>query len=265
MSIFKKNQIRIANEKLEESLEGGDYGIHVPWVSFGFLIAGVISEITDGILMYDVLGRYVKTNEWSPILISAVTAFICFASMAAIGYQSANTKVKYKTKALEIGIWLLIGFTIASLRIFKSLDESGGIFNEAVWSAFAIGILQLLLYLGSGMMTYSASKQLTNRKLFEYLMAQYEYNELTKQLSKTREQISTGIHDLSLYPDYVVRLKSSKTEVFKNVGQYNKATKAMCEAKMSIVTNPDQMDEMYESAKIKEIKENRKWSTEAQI
>lgn len=261
MSIFKRKDIRIANDKLDKALEGGDYGIHIPWVSFGFLTAGVISEITDGILMYDVLGRYIKSNDWSPILISAVTAFICFASMAAIGYQSANTKVKYKTKYLEIGIWLLVGLVIASLRIFKALNESGGIFDETAISALAIGILQLLLYLGSGMMTYSASKQLTNRKLYEYVMAQHAYNELAKKLSKKRNNISGGIHDLSLYSEYVTRLKTSKSEVYKNVDQYNKATRAMCEAKMSIVTNPDQMDEMYEDAKIKEIKEKGKWAT----
>ena len=119
-----------------------------------------------------------------------------------------------------------------------------------------MGILQFFLYLGSGLMTYSSAKQLTNAKLYEYLMAKRDYERLVEEVEDRREFISKGLQELNLYPDYAKRLIESKGTVQKNVQDYNKATKAMCAAKMAVEASPEQMDNMYEDAKNKE---KNKW------
>lgn len=259
MSIFNRKR-KVTNESnqedgAQERLKGGDYGIHFPWVSIIFLIVGVASEITDAFLLHEALGVLAPglTDEIS-YLIAFITGAVCFFSMAAIGYQSANTKIKYRTKAIEIAIWLTVGIYIASLRVFLAVQEEGlSSFTNIIFNQNSImGFLQLLLYIGTGFMTYSSSKQLTNAKLYEYIMANREYNKLLDEIADRREFIIDGVSELSLYQNYANRLLKSKKSVQSNVAQYNKSVKALCEAKMAVIAEPNQMDDMYESAKIKE-------------
>ncbi len=239
----------------QERIDGGDYGIHFPWVSIIFLIVGIASEITDAFLLHESLGVLARgLSDEIAYLISFITGAVCFFSMAAIGYQSANTRVKYSTKTIEIAIWLAVGIYIASLRILLAVEKGEtGTFVEVLSNHNSImGFLQLLLYIGTGFMTYSSVKQLTNAKLYEYIMAKREYNKLLDEIADRREFIIDGVSELSLYQNYADRLVKSKKSVMSNVAQYNESVKAMCEAKMAVATEPNQMDDMYERAINKE-------------
>lgn len=252
--------MRLNSNKLSKSsvkkIDGGDYGIQFPWISIVFLIVGFASEITDSLLLEDVLSP--TLSELGPVLvkmISYITGAVCFFSMAAIGYQSANEKIEYKTKIIEIGIWLAVGLYLCWLRI------NGALFDWTNWTTFmsdknvVMGGLAFLLYIGTGFMTYSSTKQLTNVKLIEYVLAKKQYDDLMNELFEIREDIIAGSSDLSIYPNYCKRLMKSRNTVKKNVGLYNKSVKALIEAKMSVITEPNLMDDMYNDAQSKAQKE----------
>lgn len=260
MSIFKRQRTPQTTTK-QEILDGGDYGIHFPWVSVVFLIIGILSEATDAFLLQDALGVLAASlGDGTIQLVSYTTGLVCFGSMAAIGYQSANGKFRYgkKAKKLEIAIWLIVGAIIAGIRVFLAFRTATEVSFMSIMTNknTIMGILQFFLYLGSGLMTYSSAKQLTNAKLYEYLMAKRDYERLVEEVEDRREFISKGLQELNLYPDYAKRLIESKGTVQKNVQDYNKATKAMCAAKMAVEASPEQMDNMYEDAKNKE---KNKW------
>jgi hypothetical protein len=156
--------------QMNKNIDGGDYGIHFPWISFLFLIVGILSEITDAFLLVDVLSPILSgLGSTMVYVISFITGSVCFFSMAAIGYQSANEKVEYKTKVIEIIIWLAVGIYLVWLRInsaFFEFEDLNTFFSD---KDVVMGGLTFLLYIGTGFMTYSSTKQLTNRKLYEYI------------------------------------------------------------------------------------------------
>ena len=245
-------------KKSTNSNIGGDYGIHFPWISFLFLIVGIASEITDSLLLVDVLSPILGGLGINMVyIISFITGSICFFSMAAIGYQSANDKVKYKTKYIEIFIWLLVGLYLFWLRINKAF------FNFVDFNTFfsdkdvVMSGLTLLLYIGTGFMTYSSSKQLTDRKLYEYIMAKREYNKLMDSMLLLKGEIEDGLLELALYPGYASRLVNSRDNCLENIDSYNKSAKALLEAKLSVITEPDQMDDIYDDSLKKEKKYNK--------
>ena len=256
MSIFNRKR-KVMDESTQEDnkqerLKGGDYGIHFPWVSIIFLIVGIASEITDALLLKDVLSPILSSLGPTFVsIISFITGAVCFFSMAAIGYQSANEKVPYRTKRIEIGIWLAVGFYLVWLRINGALFEWEGFKAFFSNKDVVMGGLALLLYVGTGFMTYFSTKQLTNRKLYEYLMAQREYDRIIDEIADLREEISDGIAALNIYPKYVKRLNKSSEEVLRNIETYNKAVKALCEAKISLIIEPDQMDDVFARANSK--------------
>ena len=177
-------------KKNNVNLLGGEYGINFPWISVIFLIVGFASEITDAFLLVDVLSPILSgLGSTMVYVISFITGSVCFFSMAAIGYQSANDKGKYKTKYIEILIWLLVGLYLVWLRVNKAF------FNFTDFSTFfsdkdvVMGGLTILLYLGTGFMTYSSSKQLTDRKFYEYFMAKRKYNELMNNMLDLKGEI----------------------------------------------------------------------------
>ncbi|MBQ1373251.1 hypothetical protein IIY66_00390 [Candidatus Saccharibacteria bacterium] len=256
MSIFRKKTTTTTTPEDEQPrLDGGDYGIHFPWVSVIFLLVGIASEITDALLLNNSLAQVMSVDKNDPraLVISIITGMVCFFSMAAIGYQSANTKVKYKTKTIEIAIWLVVGIYLAWLRIgldLKNIETMEG--NFLLQQNVVMGGLQILLYIGTGFMTYAATKQLTNAKLYEYMMAKYEYNKLLDEIADRRAYIINGVSKLALYPGYAERLKQSKNSVLSNVAHYNQSVKSLCEAKMAVTTEPDHMDDMYNRALARE-------------
>ena len=69
-------------------------------------------------------------------------------------------------------------------------------------------------------------------------------------------EIEDGLLELSLYPRYAKRLINSKNNCFENIDSYNQAVKALLEAKLSVMTEPDQMDDIYDSSLKKEQKYN---------
>ena len=233
--------------KKSKAQVGGEYGIHFPWVSVIFLIVGIASEITDSLLLVDVLSPILSgLPSYLVTLISFITGSVCFFSMAAIGYQSANDKVKYKTKVIEILIWLCVGIYLVWLRIYDA------VFNFEDFATFfsdknvVMGGLTILLYLGTGFMTYSSTKQLTNRKLYEYLMARRKYNRLMDDILFLKEEIKEGISELSLYPGYAQRLQYSKKSCMDNIESYDETVKSLVEAKVALMTEPIQMDDIYD-------------------
>lgn len=245
-------------KKNNVNLLGGEYGINFPWISVIFLIVGIASEITDAFLLVDVLSPILSgLGSTMVYVISFITGSVCFFSMAAIGYQSANDKVKYKTKYIEILIWLLVGLYLVWLRVNKAF------FNFTDFSTFfsdkdvVMGGLTILLYLGTGFMTYSSSKQLTDRKLYEYFMAKRKYNELMNNMLDLKGEIEDGLLELALYPGYASRLVSSKDNCLDNIDSYNKSVKSLLEAKLSVMTEPDQMDDIYDDSLNKEKKYNK--------
>ncbi len=242
-------------KKNKTNITGGDYGIHFPWITLLFLIVGIASEITDSLLLVDVLSPILSGLGTTMVyLISFITGSICFFSMAAVGYQSANEKVEYKTKKIEIAIWLAVGFYLVWLRINSAFFEFESLSVFFSDKDVVMGGLTFLLYIGTGFMTYSSSKQLTNRKLYEYLMAKRKYDNLMNYMLDLKGEIEDGILELQLYPEYAKRLVDSKDNCFDNIDSYNQAVKALLEAKLSVMTEPDQMDDIYDSSIKKEHK-----------
>lgn len=242
-------------KKKKNTFLGGDYGIHFPWITLLFLIVGVASEITDSLLLVDVLSPILSGLGTTMVyIISFITGSICFFSMAAVGYQSANDRVEYKTKTIEILIWLFVGFYLVWLRInsaFFEFEDLSTFFSD---KDVVMGGLTFLLYIGTGFMTYSSAKQLTDRKLFEYLMAKREYNNLMNDMLELKGEIEDGLLELALYPGYAERLINSKDNCFDNINSYNQSAKALLEAKLSVMTEPDQMDDIYDRSLKKEVK-----------
>lgn len=236
---------------------GGDYGIHFPWVTVLFLIVGIASEITDSLLLVDVLSPILSGLGTTMVyLISFITGSVCFFSMAAIGYQSANDKVEYKTKIIEIAIWAAVGCYLVWLRINKAVFEFEDFATFFTNKDVVMGGLTVLLYLGTGFMTYSSAKQLTNRKLYEYLMAKKKYNDLMNQMLDLKSEIEDGLSELELYQCYADRLIKSRQNCLENVESYNQSVKSLLEAKMALITEPDQMDDIYD----KTIEKEKKYS-----
>ena len=242
-------------KKKKNIFTGGDYGIHFPWITLLFLVVGIASEITDSLLLVDVLSPILSGLGTTMVyIISFITGSICFFSMAAVGYQSANDRVEYKTKVIEIIIWLAVGFYLVWLRInsaFFEFEDFATFFSD---KDVVMGGLTFLLYIGTGFMTYSSSKQLTNRKLYEYLMAKRKYDNLMDEMLLLKGEIEDGLLELALYPGYATRLINSKDNCFDNIDSYNHAVKALLEAKLSVMTEPDQMDDIYDSSLKKEVK-----------
>ena len=236
---------------------GGDYGINFPWITLLFLIVGIASEITDSLLLVDVLSPVLSGLGTTMVyVISFITGSICFFSMAAVGYQSANEKVEYKTKTIEIIIWLLVGIYLVWLRINSAVFEFENFNTFFSDKDVVMGGLTFLLYIGTGFMTYSSTKQLKDRKLYEYIMAKRKYDNLMNNMLDLKCEIEDGLLELSLYPRYAKRLINSKNNCFENIDSYNQAVKALLEAKLSVMTEPDQMDDIYDSSLKKEQKYN---------
>lgn len=244
-------------KKKNNNITGGDYGIHFPWITLLFLIVGIASEITDSLLLVDVLSPILSGLGTTMVyIISFITGSICFFSMAAVGYQSANEKVPYKTKVIEIIIWLAVGIYLVWLRInsaFFEFEDLNTFFSD---KDVVMGGLTFLLYIGTGFMTYSSTKQLTNRKLYEYLMAKRKYDNLMNHMLDLKGEIEDGLLELALYPEYAKRLINSKQNCFDNIDSYNQAVKALIEAKLAVMTEPDQMDDIYDCSIQKEHKYN---------
>ena len=225
---------------------GGDYGIHFPWITLLFLIVGIASEVTDSLLLVDVLSPILSgLPTYMIYIISFITGSICFFSMAAVGYQSANDKVPYNTKVIEIAIWFLTGAYLVWLRINVAVFEFENFATFFSDKEVVMGGLTFLLYLGTGFMTYASAKQLSNRKLYEYLMAKREYDKLMNSLLDLKEEIEDGIAALELYQGYASRLTESKNCCLDNIDSYNQSVKALIEAKIALMTEPYQMDDIY--------------------
>lgn len=232
---------------------GGDYGIHFPWITLLFLLVGIASEITDSLLLVDVLSPILSgLPTYMVTLISFITGSICFFSMAAIGYQSANDKVPYKTKIIEISIWFLTGLYLVWLRINVAVFEFENFATFFSDKEVVMGGLTFLLYLGTGFMTYASAKQLSNRKLYEYLMAKREYDKLMNSLLDLKEEIEDGLAELELYQGYADRLVESKNCCLDNIDSYNESVKSLVEAKIALMTEPYQMDDIYDKTVEKE-------------
>ena len=246
--MFNKKQ---TPKKVKNS--GGDYGIHFPWITLLFLLVGIASEITDSLLLVDVLSPILSgLPTYMIYIISFITGSICFFSMAAVGYQSANDKVPYNTKVIEMLIWFLTGTYLVWLRINVAVFEFEDFSTFFSDKEVVMGGLTFLLYLGTGFMTYASAKQLSNRKLYEYIMAKREYNKLMNSLLDLKEEIEDGLAALELYQGYADRLIESKKCCLDNIESYNNSVKSLIEAKIALMTEPYQMDDIYDKTIEKE-------------
>lgn len=251
------------NKNIEERkfIDGGDYGIYFPWFTLVLLFIGILSEVTDGFMLVDILSRTLSGLSTERIyVISFITAGICFFSMAAIGYTSANKKIKYSTKFIEIACWAIIGVYLVWLRInepfFEYLlqGEVGEFFRN---KDVVMGVLEVFLYFSSGLMTYSSSKQLSKPELYEYVLAKREYNKLVNEALDLKEELLEGITSLNNYQSYAKRLVNSKDGIVDQIEAYNKQMKAIYDAKIALMTEPDIMDDMYKLSMEKETKEKK--------
>jgi prophage DNA circulation protein len=101
-------------------------------------------------------------------------------------------------------------------------------------------------------MTRDGVRILTDNDLREYFLARARYGRLLMKLSEERRIVVEDISKLKAYSKYAERLVESKRSVKKNIAQYNEAARALIEAKMSIMVDPDLMEKMYDDAMEKE-------------
>jgi hypothetical protein len=259
----------IVNKHQKESLPQTIYGVRFPWESAFFVVVGALSEVVDAIFLCNTL--MVLSDDMvlvQAILISAIVGAGCFFSMAFVGFQLGNKR--YYTKfgeRISYGFWISAGFALVAAKIIAGLttgtttifDVTAG--NAELFEVFqteefiknaVIAIVQFILYVGTGFITRDSVKIITDNDMREYFLARRKYKKLLKQLSNMRGDIIEDVSVAKTYPIYAKRLVESKEAAKDNVKQYNAATRALIEAKMSIAVEPDLMEEMYDNAMKKE-------------
>ena len=236
-------------------------GLHFPKLAYFFAIIGILSEVVDSIFLATTLagnsGRAME--DWQAWAISFIIGGTCYASMALIGYQRGKHNVdKLKGEWIGYLTWALAGITLVLVRLWVSgvgdlflkdtLSETAK--NELVNYA-GVAFLQLVLYFGSGFMSRDSAEILSDSNLWEYRRAKRHYDDLLEELEDRRKDLKEGISILKVYPSYAERLTESKKSVRENISQYNESARAMIEAKMAAVVEPDLMTDMYDKAMTK--------------
>ena len=258
----------ISIEKLTQTI----YGVRFPWEAIFFVIIGALSEVVDALFMnssLDTLGGGLTSAD--NLLVSGIIGAGCFFSMAFAGFQLGNRR--YYTKfgiIASYSFWAVAGFGLVSAKILAGLVGGGlddalmgkipitEVFaTEDFLSNLVIGILQLILYVGTGFITRDSVRILTDNDLREYFLARHKFDKLIKELSHKRGDIVEDISILKAYPKYAARLVRSKQSVQKNIRQYNESARAIIEAKMAITVEPDLMEDMYNKAMAKENQINK--------
>ena len=239
-------------------------GFHFPLAAIFFLLIGVLSEVVDAILLIGVLNTINSTNsEWQNVIVSAIVCATCFASMAFVGYQRGNRKIKGKAgEAIGYTTWIVAGMALCAARLYVGgIDKviTGAEMDTYEWDEFrqylVMGLLQFILYLGTGFLSRDAAEILTNSEVWELMKAKKESYEILGEIEERRKELKEGITKLQIYPSYVERLIKSKESTKKNIAQYNESTRAMIEAKLAAKVEPDLMTDMYDKATTKEGRE----------
>lgn len=234
-------------EKLHQTI----FGIRFPWEAIFFVIVGFMSEVVDALLMRNTLDQLIGDAGSTSTIISAIVAAGCFVSMALAGFNLGNRRYYNKLgQGVAYSFWALAGVALVSARLVLALDPVSG--KGEASGNITLAIVQFILYIGTGFMTRDGVRILTDNDLREYFLARARYGRLLMKLSEERRIVVEDISKLKVYSKYAERLVESKRSVKKNIAQYNEAARALIEAKMSIMVDPDLMEKMYDDAMKKE-------------
>ena len=260
----EKEQDSIQIEKMPQTI----YGVRFPWEAVFFAIVGVLSEVADALFMVQSLNSLQGGSQNISLIISFIVGAGCFFSMAFIGFQQANRRYYNKVGiGFSYFFWISAGFALVLTKFLGGLKDSGlsealmgdispaELFsNDKFIGSATIGLVQMVLYIGTGFMTRDSVRMLTDNDLREYFLARHKFKKLLRKLSKERGNIVEDISILKSYPKYASRLVRSKKSVQKNIRQYNESARALVEAKMAITVEPDLMEDIYDKTMEKEEK-----------
>ena len=236
-------------------------GFHFPKTAYFFATIGVLSEVVDSIFLASTLagnsGRAMA--DWQAWAISFIIGATCYASMAMIGYQRGkHNVVKQKGEWIGYLTWALAGISLVVVRLWvsglgyllmgKPISDTG---LKQFLMFTGVALLQLVLYFGTGFMSRDSAEILSDNNIWEYKRAKRHYEDLLDELEERRKDLKEGISILQIYPTYAERLSKSRESVSDNISQYNESARAMIEAKMAAVVEPDLMNDMYDKAMTK--------------
>ena len=255
-------------EKMPQTI----YGVRFPWEAVFFLIIGILSEVADALFMVQSLNSLQGGDQNISLIISFIVGGGCFFSMAFIGFQQANRRYYSKMGVgFSYFFWITAGAALVATKFLGGLKDSGlsealmgyipfneVISNDKFISSATIGVVQMVLYIGTGFMTRDSVRMLTDNDLREYFLARKKFGKLLKKLKKERGDIVEDISILKAYPKYASRLARSKKSVQRNIRQYNESARALVEAKMAITVEPDLMEDIYDKTMDKEEKVNKR-------
>lgn len=236
------------------------YSVRFPWCAVFFMLVGAASEVVDAMFMNATLETLSADLEpVQAILISAIVGLSCFMSMAFVGFQQANRK--YYTKlgeTMSYVFWLTAGVALVLAKVAAGL-VGGGLSDvlsgemkigellgtEEFVSNLIIALVQFALYIGTGFMTRDSVRILTDNDLREYFMTRRKYYQAIEELASLEGEIVEDLAKLEAYQKYAERLLRSRKSGRIRVEQYNKAARALVEARMSMTVEPELMDGVY--------------------
>ena len=108
-----------------------------------------------------------------------------------------------------------------------------------------MGILQIVLYLGTGFMTYACFKKITKAVICEYFLTKRKYQKNYEYLEDLKTEILLNISCLRNYGLYTNRLDNYYEKLDGEIEFCKKEVEALVESKMACYVEPDIMDKMY--------------------
>lgn len=243
------------------------HGLRFPWCALLFLVVGMASEVVDAVFMNATLESLsADLDPLQAILISAIVGAGCFMSMAFVGFQQTNQK--YYTRLGErmaYLFWIGAGVALVLAKIMAGLVRGGLaeamsghmkmaelLATEEFIANLVIAMVQMVLYVGTGFMTRDSVRILTDHNLREYFMVRRQYEQILDELAILEGEIVEDLDKLEAYQEYAKRLVYSKQSGQQQVRQYNEAARALVEARMAMIVEPELMDGIYREAMARE-------------
>lgn len=124
--------------------------------------------------------------------------------------------------------------------------------TEEFIANLVIAMVQMVLYVGTGFMTRDSVRILTDHNLREYFMVRRQYEQILDELAILEGEIVEELAKLEAYQEYATRLVHSRQSGQQQVRQYNEAARALVEARMAMIVEPELMDGIYQEAMARE-------------
>lgn len=224
--------------------ERNEIGLQIPYLSLVFILICILSEVTDAILLVDVLSRTLSSLPTFLVwIVSCITGSICFFSMAFEGFCKARNEDH--NPIIGIIIWATLGIVLIWLRINSALLDFTSLKEFFQSRDVTMGILQIVLYLGTGFMTYACSKKITKAVICEYFLTKIKYKKNYEYLEDLKTEIMLNISCLRNYSLYTNRLDNYYEKMDGEIEFCKKEVEALVESKMACYVEPDIMDKMY--------------------